>query len=680
MRFVFVLLLTIVVAIATAGPASAQQDNLPTGRVALVIGNAKYPDSNAPLKDVINDTRELARELRRDGFSVDIGENLSKEAMLTALNRLYGNIKPGSVAMVFFSGYGIQSDRQTYILPVNAQIWNESDVRRDGFSVDAMLNEMNRRGAKVKIAILNASRRNPFERRFHQVSGGLAPVMAPTNSIIMYSAAPGMVTTDTTADQSLFVTKLINGMRTPGLTAEQVFTQTRIDVTTTSGSEQTPWLSSSLTEEFYFNQDLRPDLPSATPSARPTQEARLTEPTDPLRLNLVTDCDRLAASGIDPQRPPGIVGVIPEKIDIVPALSACNDAMRQFPDVARFAFQAGRVANAQGDFLVARRLYEKAASMGNAVSMNNIGALYMGGLGVAKDPVAARQWFEKAVAAGLPYALANIGMLYQDGNGVPKDVAAARKYYEDGIAAGQANAMADLGYLYQTGNGVPQDNAEARRWYEKAAARDNPIAMNALGNLYYAGIGVPKDYSEARKWFDKGASLGNAASVNNLGNLYLYGHGVRQDYDEARKLYEKGAALGQSDAMVNLGYLYQTGNGVTQNYAEARRLYEKSAAAGNPGAMNNLGNIAAAGLGMPRNFSEARRWWEKAASVGNTSAMNNLGNVYLNGYGVDKDIAAARRWFEKAAEIGNLSAKAALEQMDSHRRPETPSPRMRRQR
>ena len=135
-------------------------------RLALVIGNAKYPDNETPLKEPINDARDLADELKRDGFDVEIGENLTGDAMRSALDKFYGRIKPGSAALIFFSGFGIQSARQSYILPVDAQIWTEADVRRDGFSLETILGEINGRGAGVKIALLDASRPNPFERRF----------------------------------------------------------------------------------------------------------------------------------------------------------------------------------------------------------------------------------------------------------------------------------------------------------------------------------------------------------------------------------------------------------------------------------------------------------------------------------------------------------------------------------
>src|SRR5579863_748881 len=144
-------------------------------RFALVIGNAKYPDADAPLKEPLNDARSIADELKRDGFTVEIGENLTGDGMRKAFERLYGHIKPGSVALVFFSGYGVQSNLQSYLIPVDAQIWTEPDVRRDGLSLETVLSEINNRGAGVKIALIDASRRNPFERRFRSFSAGLAP-------------------------------------------------------------------------------------------------------------------------------------------------------------------------------------------------------------------------------------------------------------------------------------------------------------------------------------------------------------------------------------------------------------------------------------------------------------------------------------------------------------------------
>jgi hypothetical protein len=236
-------------------------------RYALVIGNAKYPDAEAPLKEPINDARDIADELKRDGFNVDIGENLTGEQMRRAFERLYGKIKPGSVALIFFSGFGVQSSRQSYMIPVDAQIWTEPDVRRDGFSLETVLGEINSRGAGVKIALIDASRRNPFERRFRSFSAGLAPVIAPNGTLVMYSAALSSVISENGSDRSLFVKELLKEIRTPDLMAEETLNRTRVGVTRASRSEQVPWISSSLAEDFSFIPSGAGPRPSSPPPA-----------------------------------------------------------------------------------------------------------------------------------------------------------------------------------------------------------------------------------------------------------------------------------------------------------------------------------------------------------------------------------------------------------------------------
>src|SRR5580692_10072734 len=236
-------------------------------RFALVIGNAKYPDADAPLKEPVNDARSVADELKRDSFTVEVGENLTGDGMRKALDRLYGHIKPGTVALVFFSGYGVQSNRQSFMIPVDAQIWTEPDVRRDGFSLETVLGEINSRGAGVKIALIDASRRNPFERRFRSFSAGLAPVIAPNGTLVMYSAALSSVISDNGGDHSLFVQELLKEIRVPDLMAEETLNRTRVGVTRASRSEQVPWISSSLAEDFSF-------IPGAPGSSAPSSNPR----------------------------------------------------------------------------------------------------------------------------------------------------------------------------------------------------------------------------------------------------------------------------------------------------------------------------------------------------------------------------------------------------------------------
>ena len=284
MRIRLALLLISLLSVLPIIPAAAAGAE----RFALVIGNAKYPDAEAPLKEPINDARDVADELKRDGFNVEIGENLTGDAMRRAFDKLYGRIKPGSVALVFFSGFGIQSGRQSYMIPVDAQIWTEPDVRRDGFSLETVLGEINSRGAGVKIALIDASRRNPFERRFRSFSAGLAPVIAPNGTLVMYSAALSSVVSDNGGDHSLFVQELLKEIRVPDLMAEETLNRTRVGVTRASRSEQVPWISSSLAEDFSFIPGAKPAgqgqvavVPQITAPVKQPVTPQATTPTPP---------------------------------------------------------------------------------------------------------------------------------------------------------------------------------------------------------------------------------------------------------------------------------------------------------------------------------------------------------------------------------------------------------------
>jgi hypothetical protein len=280
-------------------PSSAAAD-----RYALVIGNAKYPDADAPLKEPINDARAVADELKRDGFNVDIGENLTGDGMHRAFEKLYGKLKPGSVALIFFSGFGIQSNRQSYMIPVDAQIWTEADVRHDGVSLETVLGEINSRGAGVKIALIDASRRNPYERRFRTFSAGLAPVIAPNGTLVMYSAALSSVAPDSGGDRSQFVGELLKEMRVPDLMAEETLNRTRVGVTRASRGEQVPWISSSLAEDFSFIPGASGNRPPPPPPPVANVQPPPPPPPPPASTGPTTPAPQEVATASPPPPPP----------------------------------------------------------------------------------------------------------------------------------------------------------------------------------------------------------------------------------------------------------------------------------------------------------------------------------------------------------------------------------------
>jgi hypothetical protein len=256
-------------AVEQSAEAAAQ-----SSRLALVIGNGHYPDANAPLTQPINDARALTAALRHDGFDVEVVEDASKDDMSRAIGRLKSRIKPDSVVMLFFGGYGIQVGRESYMIPVDATIWRESDVRRGGISVESVLEMMKEQGARAKLVVLDASRRNPYERRFRAFSHGLAPINASDNALVLTSATPGKVADDSAGQYSVLMAELLNNLRDQQADklagqadnsaaqaekpagqaimpagAETVFNNTRVAVAKSSEGEQVPSVSSSLVEE-----------------------------------------------------------------------------------------------------------------------------------------------------------------------------------------------------------------------------------------------------------------------------------------------------------------------------------------------------------------------------------------------------------------------------------------------
>jgi uncharacterized caspase-like protein len=225
-------------------------------KVALVIGNGHYPDANAPLAQPINDARALTATLRKSGFDVDVVEDASKDDMRRAVARLQSKVKPDSVVMLYFGGYGVQARRESYMIPVDAKIWKEADVRRDGVSVESVLDAIQEKGARAKVVVVDASRRNPYERRFRAFSHGLAPISVPDNALILSSATPGKVADDSKGQHSVLMTELLTQLNPQLAGIESAFNKTRIAISRATEGEQVPSVSSSLPEDVGLNGTL----------------------------------------------------------------------------------------------------------------------------------------------------------------------------------------------------------------------------------------------------------------------------------------------------------------------------------------------------------------------------------------------------------------------------------------
>jgi len=208
--------------------------------------------------------------------------------------------------------------------------------------------------------------------------------------------------------------------------------------------------------------------------------------TDALAQNApLTDCDQLAAHPNDPQRK--ATGIPLSKIDTNTAISACETAVRQYPNDAQLNYQLGRAYLRAKNYQAAVDQFGKAAEQGYAPAQNNLGLMYTRGLGVAKDDAEAVSWYRKAAEQGYAPAQNYLGLMYQNGQGVAQDDAEAVGWYRKAAEQGYAPAQNDLGTMYLKGQGVAQDEAQAVSWYRKAADQGYGPAQGILFALGASG-------------------------------------------------------------------------------------------------------------------------------------------------------------------------------------------------
>jgi uncharacterized caspase-like protein len=223
---------------------------------ALLIGNAAY--SIGQLDNPTNDANDFAKVLRDIGFEVRVLTDQSKEAMTQAARDFGARLSNNDgIGLFFFAGHGVQVDGENYLLPVGVPIRNETDVKQHAMPANILLRYMEDSKNRVNVVVLDACRNNPFVKTRSLKSRGLAPMDAPSGSMIAFSTAPGTEALDGTGRNGLYTKHLMANAKVPGMTIEQVFKRTREAVEVESeqiaGKRQSPREESSLKgADMYF--------------------------------------------------------------------------------------------------------------------------------------------------------------------------------------------------------------------------------------------------------------------------------------------------------------------------------------------------------------------------------------------------------------------------------------------
>jgi uncharacterized caspase-like protein len=221
-------------------------------RVALVIGNAAYVNIPA-LGNSTNDARSMASILRKLGFQVVEVVDGSKAQIDQAVENLQTLLKgKQAVAMLYYAGHGLQLDWHNYMVPVDAKLSQSSDVPKQTVDIENVITSFKKATTRMNIIVLDACRDNPFEGK---ASGkGLAQLDAPVGTFLAFATAPGNVAEDgdVSSGNGLFTQYLLQELQKPAR-IEDVFKRVRLQVRQKSQGRQIPWDSSSLEDDFSFN-------------------------------------------------------------------------------------------------------------------------------------------------------------------------------------------------------------------------------------------------------------------------------------------------------------------------------------------------------------------------------------------------------------------------------------------
>jgi hypothetical protein len=219
-------------------------------RIALVVGNSAYHP--APLRNPIHDAEDIGSVLTHLGFNVTLKMNADKRTFEDAIRQFGQQLRNTEVGLFYFAGHGMQIEGRNFLIPVNARIESESDVKYEAVDAGFVLSKMEDAKNQMNIMILDACRNNPFSKNFRASERGLARMDAPTGSLIVYATAPGEVAADGLGRNGIFTKHLLRHVQTPDLPVEQVLKRVRIDVAAETHQRQIPWESSSLMGDFFF--------------------------------------------------------------------------------------------------------------------------------------------------------------------------------------------------------------------------------------------------------------------------------------------------------------------------------------------------------------------------------------------------------------------------------------------
>lgn len=289
------LILALVAMLTLATPVLAQQSGR---RVALVVANGSYTNTSR-LENPANDGRIIADSLRKAGFtSVDLKTDQGLLAFQQSLRDFRAKADGADVALVYYAGHGIEGQGKNWLIPTDARLVADRDLAFEAVDLDLVMQTIG--GAKLRVAVLDACRNNPFGQNWRAgtraVSRGLTGIEVD-DVLVIFAAAPGQTAADGSDGNSPFAASLARHLPEPGLPIQLLGGVVRDDVLAATDGAQRPFISASITGTAYYLVPAQQPAPQMKPVPLPEITMASADTSPPEWAGRISGATMSTASG-----------------------------------------------------------------------------------------------------------------------------------------------------------------------------------------------------------------------------------------------------------------------------------------------------------------------------------------------------------------------------------------------
>jgi TPR repeat protein len=500
-------------------PLSAKNENNYTDRrIALVMGNSNY-SYHSQLRNPLNDATAVAEQLQQLGFEVICLYDVTKDAMVNALDlfRQKAVKEQYDFALFYYSGHGLQYDGKNWLMPVETKLERPSDLKAGCMEGQELLSLIEDTRCANKIVILDACRTEKInwkeqdETQKEIDSKGFVSMEPRRGMLLAYSTRSGDIAQDMSEDGldiGPYASALVSSLQKENLLLDDLFNEVETRVEEMTSFAQSPIHTNGIRGKWIINGK-NVFVPKV---AYGQQES---------------SSDFLA--------------FIREKAE-----AGDRDAQFQLGTCYEYG-----VSNVSRDYAMAVQWYEKAAKQKHDEALNKMGTYQF----MNENYKQALKLYKSAAKAGNLNAQHNLGMMYTSDRYGVMDVPRGVKWYKSAANAGNMAAQFEMGICHYYGIGVVKNSANAIPWFEMAARQGHDEAQYMLAQCYLMGDGVFQNYKEAFKYFQMAADQNYAPAQYGLCTCYYDGLGVKQDMGNAAYWCKKAAEQGYKKAINRMQFL-----------------------------------------------------------------------------------------------------------------------------